>query len=67
MEHLFKGMWGSTGTSDGQFNEPHGIAVDSDGNVYVVDRFNHRIQKFTSTGIFLDKWGGFGTGDGKFQ
>ena len=58
MEHHFKGMWGSFGTGDGEFNRPRGIAVDSDGNVYVADSGNHRIQKFTSTGIFLDKWGG---------
>jgi tripartite motif-containing protein 71 len=57
MEHFFKGMWGSHGPSDGQFNSPWGITVDSDGNVYVVDNFNHRIQKFSSKGIFISKWG----------
>jgi DNA-binding beta-propeller fold protein YncE len=66
MDHHFKGMWGSFGTGDGQFDQPRGIAVDSDGNVYVADRGNHRIQKFTSTGMFLDKWGEKGNGDGQF-
>ena len=67
MDHFFKGQWGSTGTGDGQFKEPDGIAVDSDGNVYVVDTNNHRIQKFTRKGVFLDKWGSYGSGDGQFN
>jgi tripartite motif-containing protein 71 len=66
MEHHFKGMWGLFGTADGEFNQPRGIAVDSDGNVYVADSGNNRIQKFTSTGMFLDKWGERGNGEGQF-
>ena len=38
--------WGSLGTGDGQFNTPHGIAVDSSNNIYVADTNNARIQKF---------------------
>lgn len=45
--------WGSNGTGDGQFAGAHGIEVDTEGNVYVVDTGNHRIQKFTSNGVFL--------------
>ncbi len=60
MDHLFKGMWGSRGSADGQFNNPRGIAVDSDGNVYVADSGNNRIQKFSRFGTFLKKWGGRG-------
>ena len=40
-------QWGSFGGLNGQFNSPHGIAVDSLGNVYVADRDNSRIQKFS--------------------
>jgi len=32
-----------------QFNSPHGVAVDSSGNVYVADHRNNRIQKITET------------------
>lgn len=67
MEHIFKGMWGSKGSGDSQFSLPYGIAVDSDGNVYVVDFGNSRIQKFTNKGIFLAKWGSHGTGNGQFR
>jgi DNA-binding beta-propeller fold protein YncE len=51
-------MWGTGGLAVGQFNIPDGVAVDSAGNVYVADRLNNRIQKFTAGGRFLDAWGG---------
>lgn len=38
--------WGSEGSGEGQFNRPLGISVDSEGNVYVVDTGNYRIQVF---------------------
>jgi tripartite motif-containing protein 71 len=50
-----------------QFDGPEGGAVASDGSVYVADESNHRIQKFTSEGVFVIKWGTNGTGDGQFQ
>lgn len=66
------GKWllsfGSQGTGDGQFEAisadstgtgPGGLAVDAQGNVYVADTWNHRIQKFDSEGKFLAKWGAF--------
>ena len=34
-----------------QFNNPHGIAIDQQGNVYVADRFNHLIRKITPQGV----------------
>lgn len=39
------------------FNQPWGIAVDTAGNVYVADTWNHRIQKFDANGKFLTMWG----------
>jgi len=35
--------------------------------VYVADNGNHRIQKFTSQGEFITKWGREGSGDGEFE
>jgi hypothetical protein len=58
--------WGGYGDHDGRFSSPSGIAVDSFGNVYVADTGNSRIQKFTSTGAFITKWGSSGNGDGQF-
>lgn len=44
----------------GQFKEPWGIAVAADGTVYVADTWNHRIQRFSPEGTFLNTWGQFG-------
>jgi DNA-binding beta-propeller fold protein YncE len=41
----------------GTFNEPWGVAVAPDGSVYVADTWNHRIQKFTADGKFINMWG----------
>jgi hypothetical protein len=41
-------IWGTEGSGDGQFQFPDGVAVASDGSVYVADKDNYRIQKFTS-------------------
>ena len=57
--------WGNSG--DGQFRGPNSVATDAQGNVYVTDGDNHRIQKFTSTGQFITKWGRQGSGDGQFN
>jgi hypothetical protein len=43
---------GQPGDGSGQLNEPWGVAVDSMGNIYVVDRGNLRIQKFNPAGEF---------------
>jgi NHL repeat len=53
---------GSPGTGAGQFQtaSPQGVAVDSAGDVYVVDRglpSNQRVQKFSPSGQFLRMWG----------
>ena len=59
--------WGSFGSADGEFNSPKGIAVSQNGNVYVTDCGNQRIQKFSAVGTFMTKWGSEGNGDGQFR
>lgn len=44
-----------------------GIATDSQGNIYIVDGGNHRIQKFRSDGQFLQTIGRKGQGPGEFE
>lgn len=48
--------WGEPGSGPGQFNLPHGIAIDRQGRVYVADRENSRIQIFTPEGKYLSEW-----------
>jgi tripartite motif-containing protein 71 len=48
---------GSEGGQGGEFKNPSGVSLDSNGNVYVADDINHRIQKFDPSGDFLLTWG----------
>jgi hypothetical protein len=52
----YLGKWGLYGTGNGAFKTPQGIAVDSTGAVYVADLGNDRIQKFSSTGTWVNAW-----------
>jgi hypothetical protein len=61
------GNFGSYGSGDGKFFRPHGLAVDAAGYVYVADTNNHRVQKFTPAGTFIEAFGSYGTGDGEFN
>jgi sugar lactone lactonase YvrE len=45
--------WGEPGDQPGQLNTPHGIAADAQGNIYVADRGNGRIQVFDTEGKLL--------------
>lgn len=50
--------FGSPGTEPGEFNQPTGVAVDDDGNIYVADTKNNRVQKFDSQGVFIALFAG---------
>jgi DNA-binding beta-propeller fold protein YncE len=53
-------------TTPGDFGAPQGIAVDADGNVYVTDTLNDRVEIFDADGNFLSTFGKAGDGPGYF-
>lgn len=54
----FVTSFGPNGTKFGAFVHIHGIATDSEGNVYAADEAKRQIQKFDSNGTFITAWGG---------
>jgi hypothetical protein len=58
--------WGSTGGDHGDFMDPHALAMDSQGRLFVADRANNRIQIFTQDGEHLASWTQFARISGMF-
>jgi DNA-binding beta-propeller fold protein YncE len=56
--------WGHKGSGPGEFSEPHSIAVDSRGRLFVGDRENNRIQIFDQDGRYFGEWRQFGRPSG---
>jgi len=56
--------WGKQGAGPGEFDVPHGLAMDSLGRLFVADRSNNRIQIFDQEGKFLADWRQFGRPSG---
>src|SRR5580658_49667 len=54
-------------TSPGDFGAPQGVAVDKDGNVYVTDTLNNRVEIFDADGNFISLFGKHGDGPGCFS
>lgn len=49
--------FGKKGDGPGEFDLPHGIAIDAQDRVYVADRGNQRVQVFAPDGRHLESWG----------
>jgi subtilisin family serine protease/sugar lactone lactonase YvrE/phosphodiesterase/alkaline phosphatase D-like protein len=64
--HFFA-SFGKQGSGSGQLDQPFGAAVDTAGNIWVADTFNHRIQKFNPEGELLVQVGSKGTGSAQFD
>jgi uncharacterized protein (TIGR03663 family) len=59
-------MFGTIGAGQGQFQEPKAMAFGPDGNLYVADSGNNRIEVVSPGGKFIRAFGSKGTGDGQF-
>lgn len=64
---VYSGVFGSEGTGSGQLKEPFGDTIDPSGNVWVVDKGNHRVQVFSPGGSARGAYGSEGTGAGQFK
>jgi sugar lactone lactonase YvrE len=54
-------------TEPGQFSVPTNVAVDADGNLYVTDMYNNRVEVFDADGNFIRQWGKQGDRPGTFS
>ncbi len=64
---VFSSAFGKEGNGNGQFKRPVGVAVESSGDVWVDDRENDRIEKFSTSGSFIGAYGSKGTGAGQLE
>ena len=56
--YRFSSQFGTTGSGDGQLQEPKDVAINNqDGDVYVADTGNHRVDQFSSSGSFIVAFG----------
>jgi DNA-binding beta-propeller fold protein YncE len=55
------------GTEPGTFSLPEGVAVDKDGNLYVADTFNNRVEIFDADGEFISTFGKNGDAPADFE
>jgi sugar lactone lactonase YvrE len=62
----FINAWGRKGSGKGELSEPHTIAIDSRGRLFVGDRENNRIVIYDQDGTVLDEWRQFGRPSGIF-
>jgi len=58
--------WGSWGKGPDDFDQPHTLAMDSKGRLFVGDRGNNRIKIFDQDGKLLDTWYQFSRPSGIF-
>lgn len=59
--------WGSPGSEPGRFARARALAIGPDGNLYVADACNHRIQVFTRDGQLVRVWGHEGGEPGELR
>jgi len=52
----FLKSWGRLGKGQGEFDQPHALAMDSKGRLFVGDRGNNRIQIFDQNGTYIAEW-----------
>jgi RHS repeat-associated protein len=65
--YAYSTMFGSEGSGNGQFGKPAAVAVDSRGDVWVVDDTHDKVDEFNSSGEYIRQIGSEGSGSGKLK
>jgi sugar lactone lactonase YvrE len=58
--------WGKLGSATGDFSQPHALAINSQGRLFVADRSNNRVQVFDQEGTFITEYKQFGRPSGVY-
>ncbi len=64
---LLAGQFGSKGSGKGQFEHPGDVAVAANGDLWVLDTGNDRVEEFTAGGEYVGGFGSAGSGDGELN
>jgi len=65
-DYIFVREWGGPGSDRNGFDQPRGIAIGQQGNLYVTDQNNHRVVIFDRLGEYTGEWGSYGSSAGMF-
>jgi tripartite motif-containing protein 71 len=63
----YSSSFGASGTGNGQFTRPGSMAIDAQGNLWVVDSNGNRVEKFNEKGEYLSQFGTKGTANGQLS
>ena len=63
----YAAKFGEGGSEPGKFNAPSGVAIASEGNIWVDDTYNHRVEKFGPEGKYISAFGKAGTEAGDLE
>ena len=63
----YASSFGEAGSEPGQLSEPRGLTLDSEGDIWVADTGNDRIEEFDAEGEFVQEFGSLGAGDGQLD
>jgi RHS repeat-associated protein len=60
-------LWGTKGTAPGDLEDAYRLKIGPEGNIWVAEWGNNRVQVFTPTGVLVTGFGEYGSGEGQFS
>lgn len=65
--YVYRSSYGGSGSGNGQLSKPAAITKDAEGNLWVADTSNNRVEEFSSGGTYIRQFGTVGEGNGQFK